>query len=204
MSGEEARNGTVEEESGNSNRRFDRKSGFDAQTGIYHSLVKLCEHQKIPTRPDLDTTTFVLSQFPHAEKSESQIALVDVATGRRVTYAQLCRSIRSLASALYHALGVRKGDLVFVLSPNSLLYPTICLAVLSVGAALTTANPLNTASEISKQVRDSGAKLAIYALEELHKLSPVGSLQSQHHENPTTTTCTCCPLKSYSNAVIRR
>ncbi|KAE7997121.1 hypothetical protein FH972_001779 [Carpinus fangiana] len=174
MSGEEARNGTVEEESGNSNHRFDGKSGFDAQTGIYHSLVKLGDHQKIPTRPDLDTATFVLSQFPQAKKSESQIALVDAATGRRVTYAQLLRSIRSLASALYHALGVRKGDVVFVLSPNSLLYPTICLAVLSVGAALTTANPLNTASEISKQVRDSGAKLAISAPEELHKLSPTG------------------------------
>lgn len=165
---------TVEEESGNSNRRFDRKSGFDAQTGIYHSLVKLGDHQKIPTRPDLDTATFVLSQFPPANQSESQIALVDAATGRRVTYAQLRRSIRSLASALYHALGVRKGDVVFVLSPNSLLYPTICLAVLSVGAALTTANPLNTASEIGKQVRDSGAKLAISAPEELHKLSPTG------------------------------
>jgi OPC-8:0 CoA ligase-1 len=175
MSAEEAWNGTVEEESSNSQRRFDRKNGgFDAQTGIYHSLIKLGDHQKIPTRPDLDTATFVLSQFPHPHQSESQIALIDAATDRRVTYAQLHRSIRSLASALYHALGVRKGDVVFVLSPNSLLYPTKCFAVLSVGAALTTANPLNTASEIGKQVRDSGAKLAISAPEELHKLAATG------------------------------
>lgn len=174
MSAEEAWNGTVEEESGNSQRWFDRKSGFDAQTGIYHSLIKLGDHQKIPTRPDLDTATFVLSQFPHPHQSESQIALIDAATDRRVTYAQLHRSIRSLASALYHALGVRKGDVVFVLSPNSLLYPTICLAVFSVGAVLTTANPLNTTSEIAKQVLDSGAKLAISSPEELHKLAPTG------------------------------
>lgn len=64
--------------------------------------------------------------------------------------------------------------MVFVLSPNSLLYPTICLAVFSVGAVLTTANPVNTKAEIAKQVRDSGSKLAISAPEELHKLVPTG------------------------------
>jgi OPC-8:0 CoA ligase-1 len=152
----------------------DRKSGFNPQTGIYHSLVELGDHQKIPTRPDLDTTTFVLSQFPHPNQAKSQIALIDTATDQQVTYAQLQRSIRSLASGLYHALGVRKGDVVFVLSPNSLLYPTICLAVLSIGAILTTANPLNTKSEIAKQVHDSGATLAISAPEELDKLVPTG------------------------------
>ncbi|KAL2533897.1 4-coumarate--CoA ligase-like 8 [Abeliophyllum distichum] len=88
----------------------------------------------------------------------------------KVTYARLDRSIRALAAGLYHGLGVRKGDVVFVLSPNSLLYPTICLAVLSIGAVLTTANPLNTAAEIAKQVQDSGTKLAIAAPEEMHKL----------------------------------
>ncbi|RVW97622.1 4-coumarate--CoA ligase-like 5 [Vitis vinifera] len=100
--------------------------------------------------------------------AESRVALIDSATGRRVTYAELRRSIRMLATGLYHGLGIRKGDVVFLLAPNSLLYPTICLAVLSIGAVLTTANPLNTQSEISKQVDDSGAKVAISAPEELH------------------------------------
>ena len=40
----------------------------------------------------------------------------------------------------------------------------------SIGAILT--NPLNTKSEIVKLVRDSSAKLAISAPEELHKLVP--------------------------------
>lgn len=149
------------------------RTGFDSQTGIYHSLLQLTEqHHKIPTRADLDTATFVLSQFPRADQAESRVALIDSATNRRVTYAQLQRSVHSLAAGLYYGLGVRKGDVVFVLSPNSLLYPTICLAVLSVGAVLTTANPLNTGREIAKQVRDSGAKLAIAAPEEMHKLLP--------------------------------
>jgi OPC-8:0 CoA ligase-1 len=152
----------------------DKTSGFDSGTGIFQSIYNLDEHHVMPTRPNLDTATYVLSQFPSPHEAESRIALIDSATGGKVTYAQLHRSIRSLATGLYHALGVRKGDVVFVLSPNSLLYPTICLAVLSVGAILTTANPLNTESEIAKQVSDSGAKLAISTPEELHKLTPTG------------------------------
>lgn len=147
---------------------------FDKRTGIYHSVHQLGEHHKIPTRPNLDTATFVLSQFPSPHQAESRVALIDSATNRRVTYAQLNRSVLSLASGLYLALGIRKGDVIFVLSPNSLHYPTICLAVLSIGAILTTANPLNTESEIAKQVSDSGAKLAVSAPELLPKLASTG------------------------------
>ena len=57
--------------------------------------------------------------------------------------------------------------MVFLLSQNSILYPTICLAIFSVGAILSPANPVNTKSEISKQIQDSGAKLVISAPEEL-------------------------------------
>ncbi|KAJ0550519.1 putative AMP-dependent synthetase/ligase, AMP-binding, ANL domain-containing protein [Helianthus annuus] len=146
------------------------RGGFDSQTGIYHSLVQLGDGNKIPTKANLDTATFVMSQFPKLDQAVSKVAFIDTATGHQVTYSQLQRSIYSLATGLYHGLGVRKGDVVFVLSPNSILYPTICLAVFLVGGVLTTANPLNTESEITKQVLDSGAKLAIVAPSEAHKL----------------------------------
>lgn len=146
------------------------KSGFNPKTGIYHSLHQLGENLQIPTRHDLDTSSYVLSQFPHPDHAETKVALVDLATNQQVTYAQLHRSIHALASGLYNGLGVRKGDVVFLLSPNSILYPTICLAVFSIGAILSPTNPANTISEILKQIRDSGAKLDISAPEELHKL----------------------------------
>ncbi|CAN6703699.1 unnamed protein product [Malus baccata var. baccata] len=152
----------------------DTTNGFDPKTGIYHSLLNLGHRYKVPTRHNLDTATFVLSQFPPHHQAETRVALIDSATNERVTYEQLRHSVHALASGLYQGLGVRKGDVVFLLSPNSLLYPTICLAVLSIGAILTTANPVNTESEIGKQVRDSGAKLAISSPEELHKLVPTG------------------------------
>lgn len=150
------------------------KSGFDPLTGIYHSLHQLGENFQIPTRHDIDTSTYVLSQFPHPDHAQTKVALIDLATNHQVNYSQLHRSIRALASGLYNGLGVRKGDVVFLLSQNSILYPTICLAIFSIGAILSPANPVNTKSEISKQIQDSGAKLVISAPEELHKLLEIG------------------------------
>ncbi|KAK7278610.1 hypothetical protein RJT34_23642 [Clitoria ternatea] len=174
MSGEEVWS-SIEEEYSKSQLPFDSsRSGYNSRTGIYHSLVKLGTMHEIPTKPDLNTATFVLSQFPQADLAEAKIAFIDSSTDRSISYGELRRSVYSLASALFHGLEIKKGDVVFLLSPNSILYSTICLAVLSVGAVLTTANPLNTASEIAKQVKDSCAKFAITAPEELHKLVPTG------------------------------
>ncbi|XP_017984928.1 PREDICTED: 4-coumarate--CoA ligase-like 7 [Theobroma cacao] len=172
MSVEESWTVPIKEESGNSQPLVNR-GGFDSHTGIYSSLFPLSDHLKVPSDPDLGIASFVLSQFPHPQVGESKVALIDSATNQQLTYAQLHRSIQSLACGLYH-LGVRKGDVVFLLSPNSLLYPTICLAILSLGAILSPTNPINTPSEIAKQVLDSGAKLAISAPEELHKLLQTG------------------------------
>ncbi|CAH1430410.1 unnamed protein product [Lactuca virosa] len=151
-----------------------RKSNYDPKTGIYHSLVQLEERHKIPTTANLDTATFVLSQFPILNKADMKVALIDSATNCRLTYRELRRSIHSLAAGLYQRFGVRKGDVIFVLSSNSIIYPTICLAILLVGGVLTTSNPINTESEITKQVLDSGAKLAIAAPEAMHKLLSTG------------------------------
>ncbi|KAK9064057.1 hypothetical protein SSX86_017929 [Deinandra increscens subsp. villosa] len=141
---------------------------------IYHSLIKLKGKHKIPTTAHLNTASFALSQFSKLDLAESRVALIDSATNRRVTYGQLKRSIHSLAAGLYHGLGVRKGDVVFLLSSNSTLYPTICLAILLIGGVVTTANPVNTELELAKQVLDSGSKLAIAAPEEMHKLVSTG------------------------------
>ncbi|KAJ8557549.1 hypothetical protein K7X08_003174 [Anisodus acutangulus] len=129
---------------------FDRKSGYDPVTGIYHSVLQLSEKHKMTSGNfELDTAKFVLSQFQCPAQAESQIALIDSATNQNITYAKLHRSIFSLATGLYHAL-----------------------AVLSIGAILSPANHSNTELEIGKQVRLSGATLAIATPEEAHKLVP--------------------------------
>lgn len=62
--------------------------------------------------------------------------------------------MRALAAGL-HGLGVRKGDVVLVISPNSIAIPCIYLAILTIGAVLTTTDPISTETEIKKRVTDS-------------------------------------------------
>ncbi|KAG9456800.1 hypothetical protein H6P81_001308 [Aristolochia fimbriata] len=142
--------------------------GYCDRTGIYRSLLHLAPHHRPP--PHLHTAEFVLSHFPHPDHAHASFALVDSALDRCLTYADLRRSVRSLAAALHHGLGVRKGDVVLLLAPNSYLYPPTCLALLSLGAVLTTANPLLTAAEVAKQARDSAAKLVVCSPDLRHKL----------------------------------
>ncbi|KAJ1812862.1 hypothetical protein LPJ56_005362, partial [Coemansia sp. RSA 2599] len=66
-----------------------------------------------------------------------------------------------LASGLYHKLGVRKGDVVAVVLPNSIYYLVVTMAVLMLGATCSMANPAYTASELAHQLRDSDAGFVI-------------------------------------------
>ncbi|KAM1589621.1 hypothetical protein ACFX10_028493 [Malus domestica] len=62
--------------------------------------------------------------------------------------------VRSVASSLSD-MSIRKGHVVFLLSQNSIFFPIVCLAVMSLGAIITTTNLLNTTREIIKQIVDS-------------------------------------------------
>ncbi|KAL5569473.1 hypothetical protein UlMin_026048 [Ulmus minor] len=128
-----------------------QKGGFDHFTKTYHSLLELDQNHKIPTRTDLNIASSVLSHFPNKKQAISKVAFIDSSTNQTITYYELHQSVGSLASALYKELRIQKGDVVLILSQNTLLYPIMCLAVLSTGAILTTSDPLKTKQEISKQ-----------------------------------------------------
>ncbi|MEU3369454.1 AMP-binding protein [Streptomyces sp. NPDC006660] len=74
-----------------------------------------------------------------------------------ITYGQLDAWHRRLASALA-AAGVRKGDVLALHSPNSILYPVVLYGASRAGAAVTTAHPLCTAEEFARQLTDSRAR----------------------------------------------
>ncbi|CAN6323432.1 unnamed protein product [Urochloa humidicola] len=88
-------------------------------------------------------------------------ALVDAATGRALTFGALRSAVLAAAAALSTRAGVRRGDAVLLVAPNSVLYPVCFLAVAALGAVATTANPLYTRREIAKQAADAGAKLVV-------------------------------------------
>ncbi|MEU3501835.1 4-coumarate--CoA ligase family protein [Streptomyces hundungensis] len=88
------------------------------------------------------------------------VALIDAddadASGT-TTYAQLDARHRTLAAALI-ASGLRKGDVLALHSPNSVLYPVVFYGASRAGAAVTTVHPMCTAEEFAKQLADSRAR----------------------------------------------
>ncbi|GLT74414.1 hypothetical protein SLA2020_462150 [Shorea laevis] len=133
------------------NLTIDPRSGFCRSTSIFYS-----KREPIPLPPNqsLDVTTFISSQA-----HRGKIAFIDAATGRHLTFSELWRAVDSVATYLSD-MGIRKGHVVLLLSPNSIFFPVVCLSVMSLGAIITTTNPLNTPSEIKKQIADSKPVLA--------------------------------------------
>ncbi|QIK07079.1 4-coumarate--CoA ligase family protein [Streptomyces sp. ID38640] len=84
-------------------------------------------------------------------------ALIDGLDGATVSYAELDRRSRRIAAGLA-ASGVRKGDVLALHSPNTVLFPAVCYAASRCGAAVTTVHPLATEGEFTKQLQDSGAR----------------------------------------------
>ncbi|KAJ0247742.1 4-coumarate--CoA ligase-like 2 [Hirschfeldia incana] len=142
---------------------LDRKSGFCESNSIFYS--KRDPMILPPPNQYLDVTTFISSQ-PH----RGTTAFVDAVTGRRLGFSELWLGVKRVAARLY-SLGVRKGDVVVILSPNSILYPVVSLAVMSLGAVITTANPISTSGEISKQLEDSLPVLAFTTCQLVSKLA---------------------------------
>ncbi|MEU9865265.1 4-coumarate--CoA ligase family protein [Streptomyces sp. NPDC047971] len=84
-------------------------------------------------------------------------ALIDGAGGLTLTYAQVDAFHRRVAAGLAEA-GVRKGDVLALHSPNTVLFPVAFYAATRAGASVTTVHPLATAEEFAKQLRDSSAR----------------------------------------------
>ncbi|XP_074263864.1 peroxisomal OPC-8:0-CoA ligase 1-like [Silene latifolia] len=141
-------------------------SGYTATTSTFHSKRPPIP---LPPNPTLDITTFISSR-PH----RTTTAFIDAITGRHLSYVDLWTAVDSLSHSLSTIYGITKGHVVLILSPNSIYFPIVCLSVMSLGALITTANPLNTNSEIAKQLADSGPKLAFVTRELVGKLTGCG------------------------------
>ncbi|KAE9617269.1 hypothetical protein Lal_00034685 [Lupinus albus] len=132
-------------------QKIDPRSGFSSSNSIYYSKRKPLS---LIQNPFLDITTFISSH-----SHNGNVAFIDSATGHQFTYHQLWLAVDAVSSSL-SSIGIRKGDVVFILSPNSIYFPVVSLSVMSLGAIITTTNPLNTANEIAKQIKDSKPVIA--------------------------------------------
>ena len=113
--------------------------------------------------PDLSFSDLVLAQ---ARERGNRPALIDVPSGRTITYMQLAESVRAVAAGLADR-GFGKGDVFAHYAPNLPEYAIAFHAVATVGGVNTTANPLLTPDELARQLRDCGARLLVTVPERL-------------------------------------
>ena len=91
-------------------------------------------------------------------------ALVDVAGGRRWTYAQLDREIDTVAKGLM-SLGIESGDRVGIWAPNCPEWTIVQYATAKIGAILVNINPAYRTHELSYVLGQSGVSTLISATE---------------------------------------
>jgi fatty-acyl-CoA synthase len=89
-------------------------------------------------------------------------ALVDVAAGRRWTWAELDRDVDDLARGLV-AAGIEKGDRVGVWAPNCAEWTIVQYATAKLGVVLVNVNPAYRTHEFSYAVNQSGLRLLFAA-----------------------------------------
>jgi 4-coumarate--CoA ligase len=112
--------------------------------------------------------------FPSPEKdphSYSSPAFIDSRTSTTLTRGDIRRLTLELAHGLLHVLPkhklagwggrLQRGDVVLLLSPNTLAFPLALYAALAAGLCVSTANSTFTPEEILYQYKDSVAKLII-------------------------------------------
>ncbi|ESQ46649.1 hypothetical protein EUTSA_v10000513mg, partial [Eutrema salsugineum] len=109
----------------------------------------------------LPLTDYVFQRFSGNRDGDSTATcLIDSATGRVFTYADVQINSRRIAAGI-HRLGICHRDTVMLLLPNSPEFALSFLAVAYLGAVSTAANPFYTEAEISKQAKASAAKMII-------------------------------------------
>jgi fatty-acyl-CoA synthase len=96
-----------------------------------------------------------------ARLTPDAVALVEVASGRRFTYAELSRRARRCAAGL-RALGIEPGDRVGLLAHNRIELLDVFLAAGSSGIVVVPIGTRLTAREVAHIVSDSGLRALVH------------------------------------------
>ncbi|MFR9730690.1 AMP-binding protein [Saccharopolyspora sp. MS10] len=110
--------------------------------------------------PDVALPTFLFGAGPGPDPAAP--AIIDGPTGEVLSAGQLHAAVERVAAGL-HALGVRPGDVLGLVGPNSPRWVLGFHGALRANATVTTANPLYTTEELARQFADSGARFVLTA-----------------------------------------
>jgi long-chain acyl-CoA synthetase len=95
------------------------------------------------------------------QKYAERVAFIQM--DAKLTYKELDEQSKAFAAWL-QSVGLKKGDRLAIMMPNTLQYPIALFGALRAGVVVVNTNPLYTAPELEHQLTDSGA-IAILVIE---------------------------------------
>ena len=106
---------------------------------------------------------------------------IDGITGKSLTFSDLITFSQRLANALYRR-GLRKGDTLMIVCPNTVEYPVCVFGTLYIGGILTTCSPLYTEGQAESGKKQCGPVITrsyhntvYYKESESHSSPPSGN-----------------------------
>jgi long-chain acyl-CoA synthetase len=110
---------------------------------------------------DIDVTQYEsIPQFFDECVAQFRERVAYVSVGANLTYGELGRKATAFAAYL-QSIGVKPGERVAIMLPNTFQYPVALFGVLKAGAVVVNVNPLYTVRELAHQLKDSGAQTII-------------------------------------------
>jgi long-chain acyl-CoA synthetase len=113
----------------------------------------------VPADIDTNKYTSLTGYFDECiKKHRSKPGFVSI--GTEMSYDRLDQLVRAFAGYL-RKQGIKKGDRVAIMLPNTFQYPIALFGVLRIGAVVVNVNPLYTPRELHHQLEDSGAETIV-------------------------------------------
>ena len=110
----------------------------------------------VPSEINPDDYTSIVDLF---EQSVSRFKMLPAYQnmGSVLSFHDVDQKSQAFASFLQSSLLLKKGDRIAIMMPNVLQYPVALFGALRAGLTVVNVNPLYTSTELSYQLRDSGA-----------------------------------------------
>ena len=113
----------------------------------------------VPSKIDLGQHSSIVDLLEEScHKFPDRVAFHNL--GADLTYAELDFLTRNFAAAL-QGMGLKQGDRIALMMPNTLQYPVALFGALRAGLIIVNTNPMYTARELRHQLVDAGAKAII-------------------------------------------
>ncbi|CAN6371750.1 unnamed protein product [Urochloa humidicola] len=137
----------------------DGRSDYSTTTRTFHSLRPPVSLP--PASAPLSFPAFPFSHLLRPSTIPARAALLDAATSEELSFLAFLSQTRVLAAALRSPrVGLRAGDVAFILAPSRLDLPVLYYALLSLGIVVSPANPALTTGKVSRLVTLSGTTVA--------------------------------------------